>query len=109
MPEMTFDVRWPDGRVQACYSPSLVIHDHLETGVDYTIDDFMARVSTALNIAAERVKAKYGFYCSSAMRTLDAVEFIAAQFRAAQSSPSAVRVVSMTPTSVEAATSGVAR
>ena len=25
MPEMTFAVRWPDGRVEECYSPSLVV------------------------------------------------------------------------------------
>ena len=36
MPEMTFTVRWPDGRVEDCYSPSLVVHDHLQPGRRYS-------------------------------------------------------------------------
>ncbi len=32
MPEMTFALRWPDGRVEECYSPSLVVHDYLSAG-----------------------------------------------------------------------------
>ncbi|MFX0574369.1 MSMEG_0570 family nitrogen starvation response protein [Nocardia nepalensis] len=103
MPEMTCDIRWPNGTVQSCYSPSLVIHDHLAAGADYPIDDFLIRVSTALTIAAERVKEKFGFYCSSAMQTLDAIEASAAQ---ARTSPGTVRVLSMSPSSVQAATSG---
>ncbi|MDT5266878.1 MAG: hypothetical protein QOI90_3504, partial [Mycobacterium sp.] len=39
MPEMTFDVQWPNGRVQRCYSPSLVMHDYLSAGTDYTVAD----------------------------------------------------------------------
>ncbi|MTE14268.1 MSMEG_0570 family nitrogen starvation response protein [Nocardia aurantiaca] len=103
MPEMTFDVRWPNGTVQSCYSPSLVIHDHLAVGVDYPIDEFLHRVSTALNTAAERVKEKFGFYCTSAMYTLDAIESAAAT---ARTTPGAVRVLSMTPPSAQAAISG---
>ncbi|MFE9322275.1 MSMEG_0570 family nitrogen starvation response protein [Nocardia sp. NPDC052278] len=103
MPEMTYDIRWPDGSVQTCYSPSLVIHDHLATGVDYPVDEFVHRASTALTIAAERVKEKFGFYCTSAMQSLDAIESAAAQ---ARTTPGAVRVLSMTPPSVQAATSG---
>ncbi|MET9080315.1 hypothetical protein ABZX77_00205 [Streptomyces sp. NPDC004237] len=32
MPEMYFDVRWPDGDVQRCYSPSTVIEDYFTVG-----------------------------------------------------------------------------
>ena len=32
MPEMHFLVRWPDGKEQRCYSPSLIVRDHLEVG-----------------------------------------------------------------------------
>ena len=49
MPEMTFSVRWPDGRVDACYSPSLVMHDHLTPGTTYRVDDFTRRSGTALD------------------------------------------------------------
>ena len=103
MPEMTFDIRWPNGAVQSCYSPSLVIHDHLATGVDYPVDEFLRRASTALTIAAERVREKFGFYCSSAVQTLDAIETAAAQ---ARTTPGSVRVLSMTPPSAQAATPG---
>jgi uncharacterized repeat protein (TIGR04042 family) len=32
MPEMRFVIRWPDGRRESCYSPSLVIRDFLRGG-----------------------------------------------------------------------------
>ncbi|MGW5383580.1 MSMEG_0570 family nitrogen starvation response protein [Nocardia sp. NPDC003963] len=103
MPEMTFDIRWPDGLIQTCYSPSLVIRDHLVTGVDYPMDEFLTRVSTALTIAAERVREKFGFYCTSAVQTLDAIEKSAARSRTA---PGTVRVLTMTPPSLPATPSG---
>ena len=74
MPEMHFHVRWPDGRQEACYSPSLVVKDFLTPGESYALDDFVAKTRTALNIASERVRAKYGFACSSAMDQLARIE-----------------------------------
>lgn len=69
MPEMTFAVRWPDGSVQRCYSPSLVMHDYLHSGAEYTVADFVDRAGRALAEASERVRAKYGFACTSAAET----------------------------------------
>jgi uncharacterized repeat protein (TIGR04042 family) len=66
MPEMTVTVRWPDGSVERHYSPSLVMHDHLRAGAVYSVADFTARARTALDEAGERVRAKYGFYCTAA-------------------------------------------
>ncbi|MCE5289307.1 MAG: MSMEG_0570 family nitrogen starvation response protein [Nocardiaceae bacterium] len=80
MPEMTFDVRWPDGTTASCYSPSLVMHDHLQTGTTYTVSEFVARSTTALGEAAERVKAKFGFYCTSAAETTSRITATAANF-----------------------------
>lgn len=80
MPEMTFTVRWPDGTVQDCYSPSLVMYDHLDTGRQYTVSDFRHRSSTALAEAAERVRAKFGFACSSAMATTEQITEAAARY-----------------------------
>lgn len=80
MPEMRFTVRWPDGTVDDCYSPSLVIKDYLEVGASYPLDDFVRRSRTALDIASERVRAKYGFACSSAMDQLARIEHKAAGF-----------------------------
>lgn len=68
MPEMTFTVRWPDGSESSCYSPSLVMRDHLTTGASYPLDEFVERSTTALQLASERVAARYGFACTSAMQ-----------------------------------------
>lgn len=80
MPEMRFTVRWPDGTVDDCYSPSLVIKDYLEVGASYPLDDFVRRSRTALDIASERVRARYGFACSSALDQLARIERRAAGF-----------------------------
>ncbi len=74
MPEMHFHVRWPDGRREACYSPSLVVKDFFTPGESYPIDDFVAKTRTALTIASERVREKYGFACSSALDQLARIE-----------------------------------
>ncbi len=74
MPEMHFEIRWPDGETQRCYSPSLIIRDYFVPGERYPVETFMVRAREALNIASERVKAKYGYYCSSAMDELKQLE-----------------------------------
>lgn len=74
MPEMHFRVRWPDGSTDTCYSPSWVIEEHLAEGASYALDDFVARARAALDIASERVRAKYGFACSSALDQAAAIE-----------------------------------
>ena len=78
MPEMHFRVEWPNGQVDRCYSPSYVVEEHLVVGEVYAIDDFVARARTALEIGSERVRAKYGFACSSALDQLRAIEETAA-------------------------------
>jgi uncharacterized repeat protein (TIGR04042 family) len=74
MPEMHFLVRWPGGDEDRCYSPSLVVRDYLRVGAVYSMVDFVERSRTMLRIAAERVKEKYGFYCSAALDQLAAIE-----------------------------------
>jgi uncharacterized repeat protein (TIGR04042 family) len=78
MPEMSVTVRWPDCRVEEHYSPSLVIHDYLRPGVTYTIEDFAWRARTALDEAGERVRARYGFHCTSAAESANRIEELAA-------------------------------
>jgi uncharacterized repeat protein (TIGR04042 family) len=80
MPEMHFTVRWPDDTVTDCYSPSLVIREHMDTGASYPVGDFVERSRTALNIASERVRAKYGYACSSALDQLSRIEATAERF-----------------------------
>lgn len=93
MPEMTFELRWPDGSRQCCYSPSLVIHDYLKTGGTYTIADFLDRSGNALAEASARVRAKFGFACTSAAATNDQINEAAKQFP-----PTAlIQVIAMQP------------
>ena len=80
MPEMRFVVRWPDGTVESCYSPSLVVKDFLSPGHSYPLDDFVGRSQTALGIASDRVKAKYGWPCSRATAQRARIEMAAASF-----------------------------
>lgn len=80
MPEMHFSVRWPDNTVDECYSPSLVIKDYMDVGESYPVQDFVQRSRTALNIASERVRAKYGYACSSALDQLARIESRAEAF-----------------------------
>jgi uncharacterized repeat protein (TIGR04042 family) len=74
MPEMRFHIRWPDGSRESCYSPSLVIKDYFTPGQHYPVEDFVARSRTALTIASDRVREKYGMACSRAMAQLARIE-----------------------------------
>ncbi|MGE0214555.1 MSMEG_0570 family nitrogen starvation response protein [Mycolicibacterium sp.] len=96
MPEMTFQVRWPDGAAQHCYSPSLVMHDYLRVGADYTVAEFVDRTGRALAEASDRMRAKYGFACTSAAATAEQIAHAAARYPAA----AVVRVVAMDPAPV---------
>jgi len=82
VPEMTFDVRWPDGRTESLYSPSLVVHDHLTPERTYTVRDFTRRATLALETASERVRERYGFACTSARATIEQVSASAAAYDA---------------------------
>ncbi|SIR88857.1 MSMEG_0570 family nitrogen starvation response protein [Williamsia sterculiae] len=93
MPEMTFAVRWPDGEISDCYSPSLVIHDHIRTGITYSVADFVERTGDALTEAGERVRARYGFACTSAAATADHIRSRADRF----DDDALVHVVAMRP------------
>ncbi len=93
MPEAVFRVRWPDGSTDACYSPSLVVHDHLAPGAEYPVADFTSRVDAAMDEASERVRAKYGTACTSAAATAAGVRSRASSF----SADGLVRVLSIEP------------
>lgn len=82
MPEMRFHIQWPDGTQEICYSPSLVIKDYFQPGETYSLEDFVARSRTALNIASDRVQAKYGFPCGRAMGQLQRIEATAVRYQA---------------------------
>lgn len=85
MPEIRFQIQWPDGSEETCYSPSLVVKKYFTVGETYTLTDFLERSRTALNIASDRVKAKYGFPCGLALGQLQQIESHATQYTALES------------------------
>jgi uncharacterized repeat protein (TIGR04042 family) len=80
MPELRFQIQWPDGSQELCYSPSLVIKDYFAPEQVYALGDFVARSRTALHIASDRVLAKYGMPCSLALGQLSKIEQKATQY-----------------------------
>lgn len=80
MPEMQFAVRWPDGAETSHYSPSLVMHDYLVSGLQYPLEEFVARTTEALDVASDRVRQKYGFACTSAMASQEKIVAKAAAY-----------------------------
>ncbi|CUH50799.1 MSMEG_0570 family nitrogen starvation response protein [Shimia marina] len=80
MPETRFTVRWPDGHIEECYSPSSVIKDFLTADTTYPLDDFIMRCRIGLEKASFRVEAKFGFRCSSADAQLTKIESKAGAF-----------------------------
>ena len=80
MPEMRFFIRWPDGKAETCYSPSLVVKDFLSPGKTYPLADFVERSRTALTIASDRVEEKYGWPCSRAEAQRARIETAAKAF-----------------------------
>lgn len=81
MPEIQFQIRWPDGVEDICYSPSLVIKDYLTPDCDYPLNDFLERSRTALQIANQRVLDKYGFPCGRALGQLRQIEMRSDRYR----------------------------
>ena len=80
MPEMRFRIRWPDGTVETCYSPSLVVKDFLAPSETYALAEFLELSRAALAIASDRVEAKYGAPCSRAASQLARIETAARAF-----------------------------
>ena len=95
MPETRFRIRWPDGHVEDCYSPSTIIREHFTAGTRYPLQDFVARSRQALTEASERVRARFGVGCSRAMGQLARIEENAARF--AQTPNASVLVETLGP------------
>jgi uncharacterized repeat protein (TIGR04042 family) len=80
MPETRFKIQWPDGSEETCYSPSSIVRSYFEIDRDYDLDDFVDRAQTALTIASDRVRAKYGRPCGLAIGQLAEIQSKALQF-----------------------------
>ncbi|MHA6783461.1 MSMEG_0570 family nitrogen starvation response protein [Pseudonocardia saturnea] len=97
MPEILFDVRWPDGARQTFYSPSLIVQEYLEAGRDYPLADFVSRIREAMGIAEDRVRAKYGMGCSMAPIAVAQIEAAQVEMAAAGFADGAVRIERFRP------------
>lgn len=93
---MYFQVRWPDGVTQRCCSPSTVVADYFTAGGEYDLADFVERSRTALGIAGERVREKFGFFCTGASDQLARIEQAASASAFASVAGAKVTVESLT-------------
>ena len=64
MPEVRFQLEWPDGQSSTLYSPSTVILDYFKPGDLLLVSELEERGVEALRAASERVRARYGFACT---------------------------------------------
>jgi uncharacterized repeat protein (TIGR04042 family) len=81
MPEIYFQIRWSDGKQDTCYSPSLIVKEYFTPQSEYSLDDFLTRSRTSLQIASDRVLAKYGMPCSRALGQLQQIEATAKTYQ----------------------------
>jgi uncharacterized repeat protein (TIGR04042 family) len=80
MPETRFTVQWPDGSQETCYSPSSIVKEYFELNCDYELADFVVLAETALNMASDRVRTKYGMGCGAALGQLSDIQNKAEKF-----------------------------
>ena len=80
MPEVTFDIEWPDGSQDQFYSPSTIVNRYFQIGETYELQDFVKRSRESLNLASERVRQRYGSPCSMAIAQLNRIETKALKF-----------------------------
>lgn len=77
MPEVIWTIRWPDGREQACYSPSTILARHFRVGEAVPVPEFRTRARAALQAASDRVAAVHGHPCSRAAAQIAVLERMA--------------------------------
>jgi uncharacterized repeat protein (TIGR04042 family) len=81
MPEIRFQILWPDGTPEECYSPSLIVKEYFTPDREYSLEDFVTRSQDALQIASDRVLAKYGMPCSLALSQIRRIQTSAARYQ----------------------------
>ncbi|HEY5317019.1 MAG TPA: MSMEG_0569 family flavin-dependent oxidoreductase [Solirubrobacteraceae bacterium] len=74
MPSVEFTLRWPDGVVQRCFSPSTAIEQVLVQGGVYPVAELVGRCRAGLERASERVREQRGFACTAAAESLEQIE-----------------------------------
>ena len=80
MPAVNFEIEWPDDTVTTHYSPSTVVREYFRPGERLAIPALLERSENAMSRASDRVVAKFGFACSSAMDTRAEIAAYAEKF-----------------------------
>ena len=93
MPEVRFQLEWPDGKSSTLYSPSTVISDYFRPGDSLLVSELEERGVEALRAASERVRVRFGFACTRA----DEEESQLRQWVSRYSSDDTVRVIGQLP------------
>jgi uncharacterized repeat protein (TIGR04042 family) len=91
MPKVLFKIQFSDGATKDCYSPSSVVRRYFAAGEEMPAAEFLTRSREAFAEASERVRAKFGFACSSAAAQLAEIE----KWTSAYPGKSIVRIVSI--------------
>ena len=91
MPEVIFTIQLADGTTKECYSPSTVVQRYFVVGEEMPVAEFLVRSRKALNAASERVRAKFGFSCSSASSQLAEIE----RWISAEPNHATIRIISI--------------
>ena len=93
MPEVRFQLEWPDGQSSTLYSPSTVILEYLKPGDSMRVSELESLGVTALRAASERVRARYGFACTRTDEEESQLRQLIARYKPDQN----VRVISQLP------------
>ena len=91
MPEVIFTVQLPDGTTKECYSPSTVVKHYFAAGEEMPVAEFLQRSRAALAAASERVRARFGYSCSSAAAQMEEIERWISQ----EQSQAIIRIISV--------------
>jgi uncharacterized repeat protein (TIGR04042 family) len=97
MPEVWFQVEWPDGSSSVCYSPSTAVESYFTTGQRYSMRSFLKTARPALEAASQRVEARYGHRCSSADDQMKEIEETAERIGLETPGEVVIRYVGRTP------------
>ena len=76
MPEIYMQIEWPDNRMDQVYSPSSIIADFFKKGESLPLSAFENKVVEALHQASNRVRAKFGYECTSALGEIERIRFM---------------------------------
>ena len=80
MPVTFLNIEWPNENIDSVYSPSSIIQEYFSPGESLSVSDFKEKCLIALDKASDRVRAKYGYACTSAMGEAERISDLCGEF-----------------------------